>query len=110
MITQITKSEFIQEFQSIRPENFSHEGLSALFEYFEEFEYDTSESISFDPIAICCEYSEYESALEAAREYVRDDAWGAMTEDDANKSALNWMRDHTTVIELENGGVVIQDW
>jgi hypothetical protein len=110
MIAQITKSEFIQEFQSIRPENFSYDGLSVLFEYFEEFEYDTGENVSFDPIAICCEFSEYDSPLEAAREYVSQDAWGAMIEDDANKSALNWMRNQTTVIELENGGVVIQDW
>jgi len=110
MIAQMTESKFIQDFKAIRPENFSYEGLSALFEYFEEFEYDTGENVYFDPIAICCEFSEYESALDAARQYTSDSAWGAMTHENANESALNWLYNHTQVIQLDSGAVIIQDW
>jgi len=110
MTEQMTKSKFIQEFKAIRPENFSYEGLSALFEYFEEFEDDTGESVSFDPIAICCEFSEHESALDAARQYTSDSAWRAMIQENANESALNWLCDQTQVIQLNSGGVIIQDW
>jgi hypothetical protein len=88
-----------------RSENFSIEGRRALFEFFEEFE-----NVSFDPIAICCEFSEYESALEAARQYTSESAWAAMTHENANESALNWLCDHTHVIQLDNGAVIIQDW
>jgi hypothetical protein len=50
--------QFRDEMQKIRPDNFSYEGLQRLFEYFEQYEDDTGEQIEFDPIAICCEYSE----------------------------------------------------
>lgn len=110
MIAQVKKLEFIQEFQAIRPDNFSYDGLSALYDNFEEFENDTGENVSFDPIAICCEFSEYESALEAARQYTSESAWAAMTHENANESALNWLYDHTHVIQLDNGAVIIQDW
>jgi hypothetical protein len=111
MITQITKCQFSDAFHTMgRENNFSYDGRNALYDYFTELEEDCGTSVELDVIAICCEFSEYDSPLGAAREYVSQDAWSAMTEDDANKSALNWMRDQTTVIELENGGVVIQDW
>lgn len=110
MIAEISKSEFIQEFQAIRPDNFSYDGLSALYDYFEDFESDVGNEINFDPIAICCEFSEYESALEAARQYTSDSAWGAMTRENANESALNWLYNHTQVIQLDSGAVIIQDW
>jgi predicted outer membrane protein len=106
MITEITESKFIQDFKAIRPENFSYDGLSALFDYFEQL----GEDVSFDPIAICCEFSEHESALEAARQYTGDNAWNAMTQENANESALNWLYNHTQVIQLDNGAVIIQDW
>jgi hypothetical protein len=47
-------NDFINEFHAIRPDNFSDEGLKALFSFFEEFEDD----IELDVIAICCDYSE----------------------------------------------------
>lgn len=47
--------------------------------------------------------------LQAA--YVQDaSAWGAMTHENANESALNWLYDHTQVIQLDSGAVIIQDW
>jgi len=42
----------------IRPDNFSYQGLRILFDYFEEYENDTGESIDCDVIAICCDFSE----------------------------------------------------
>jgi hypothetical protein len=42
----------------IRPDNFSYQGLRILFNYFEEYENDTGESIDCDVIAICCDFSE----------------------------------------------------
>jgi len=39
--------------------NFSYDGLKALFRYLDEMSEDTGEDIEFDPIALCCEFSEY---------------------------------------------------
>ena len=54
----LTKDMFRFQMDQIRPDNFSYEGLGVLFDYFEQYEDDTGEQIEFDPIAICCEYSE----------------------------------------------------
>jgi len=55
MKTTVTFSDFRQAFKAIRPDNFSHEGLEQLWEYFESYERDTGEEIELDVIAICCE-------------------------------------------------------
>ena len=41
--------------------NFSYEGLYALFEYFEQLEDDIGEEIELDVVAICCDYTEYDN-------------------------------------------------
>jgi len=51
--------EFQNWFEKHRPNNFSRAGLTALWEYLEEYEESTGEEIDFDPIALCCEYTEY---------------------------------------------------
>jgi len=53
MYQTIGLSDFRAGFK-YRPDNFSYEGLRALFEYLECMD----EEVEFDPIAICCEFSE----------------------------------------------------
>ena len=58
--------------------------------------------MELDPIAICCEFSEYEDINELKSDYpVPEDC-----EDDDD--ALNHFREETLVLELDNGGLVIQ--
>lgn len=104
----LNESEFINRFMAIRPENFSREGLAALFAHLEELEDDLGEETEFDPIAICCDWSEHDSALEAA------EAYGFKAEDSedekadkAEQAALTFLCDETTVLELSTGGVVV---
>ena len=47
-----------------RMENFSPEGLQALFDYIEGYEEDTGVEIELDVIALCCEYEEFENLEE----------------------------------------------
>lgn len=89
-----------------RSGNFSYEGLEALFNHFEEMEADQDESIEFDPIAICCEYTEYDSAKAAMSAYVNIEEYGDIDEEDA----LDWLNDRTFVLECDNGHIVIQDF
>jgi hypothetical protein len=39
----------------------SYEGAKAIFDYYESLAEDTGDAIEFDPVAWCCEFSEYES-------------------------------------------------
>ena len=50
--------EFRRAFQDIRPDNFSAAGLSALFDYLEQYEEGTGEDLELDVIALCCDFSE----------------------------------------------------
>ena len=67
--TNINEYEFRDMFRAIRPDNFSYSGLGALFGYLEELSEDIGEDIEMDVIAICCDYSEYESLLDFNQEY-----------------------------------------
>ena len=54
----INKYQFQDAFQALRPDNFSYEGLSLLFDYFESLEADTGEEKELDVIDICCDFIE----------------------------------------------------
>jgi len=53
--------DFRRSFKSLRPNNFSHEGLNALYENLIQYEDDAGEELNLDVIAICCDYSEFKS-------------------------------------------------
>jgi len=92
----LTQSEFINKFNKIRPNHFSYHGLQCLFDYFEELDDSTETETEFDPIAICCEWAEYDSIEEFWDEYDKDDY--------PDVEAIQYM---TQVIELELGAFII---
>jgi len=59
MYQTVNESAFIEAFESIRPENFSRPALRELFSYYENLEDNLGEEIELDPIAICCDWTEY---------------------------------------------------
>jgi hypothetical protein len=72
MKTTVSRYDFERAFvDADREENFSYEGLNALFDYFEDYEESTGEEIELDVITICCEYTE-DTAEEIARNYSID--------------------------------------
>ena len=73
MKTTVNFYEFSRWFEQNRPNNFSRDGLRALFDYLEEYEEDTGEQIEFDPIALCCEYTEYDNIAEFHSVYDAED-------------------------------------
>jgi hypothetical protein len=58
MKTTVSIYDFRREFAQCRPDKFSYEGLSILFDYLEQLGDDIGEEIELDVIAICCDYSE----------------------------------------------------
>ena len=93
----VTEHIFRMTMKRLRPDNFTWGGLAALFEYLEEYEEDTGLKIEFDPIAICCEFSEYADFKEIQH------AYGGAFED------LEDLKDRTQVIEHDDG-IIIQDF
>ena len=93
--------------------NWSYNGAHALIEHLEQLEEDTGAEIEFDAVAIRCDYSEYESALQAANEYAYEPnpnlGGGEQDDDDREADALAWLQDQTQVIEFD-GGVIIHNF
>ena len=69
MKTTINQTDFIDAFKKLRPDNFSYEGLDALYNYIENLEQDTGEEFELDVIAFCCSYSEYKDLEEYKQNY-----------------------------------------
>jgi len=90
----ITFSLFQDGFQN-RKDNFTYEGLKALYNHFEEEEQNGIET-EFDPIGICCEYTEYKDLEELQNNY-------------SNIETMEELHDHTQVIEFK-GGIIILDF
>jgi len=93
---EINQADFISAFKSIRPENFSYEGLKSLYGYFEELSED--QNIEFDVIAICCDFTEYDNLAEFNRDYGK------------NFEDIEEIFDHTQVIMINNEKFIIQNF
>lgn len=97
-ITHISFSEFCDSFSEQYQNNFSYEGKRALFDYLENLEEETGEEIELDPIAFCCEYSEYENLEELQNTY-------------NDIESMEDLEEHTTVIRIEGTDkFIIQDY
>ena len=101
MKQSITRFDFVDWFFNAVPKyqfNFSREGLDSLFDYFEQLEEDMGNEIEFDPVAICCEYSEYENLEEIKKNY------------DCIENYED-LENNTSIIEIENTNrLIIQDF
>jgi len=90
MKEQIGFCQFCDRFRDMgRNEQFSYDGKKALFEYLEALEEDLDEEIDLDVIALCCEYTEYESINQFQGEYSDDYA------------TIEDIEDRTTVLRIE---------
>ena len=107
----LNESEFINRFMAIRPNQFSREALAALFGHYEELEQGSGEEVEFDPIGVCCDWTEYASAIEAAEGYGFEPklAVDERAERD-EQDALTFLCDETTVLELSSGAVVVLNY
>tara|TARA_R110000787_G_scaffold156160_3_gene270070 strand:- start:3237 stop:3584 length:348 start_codon:yes stop_codon:yes gene_type:complete len=86
-------------FEENRKDNFSSDGLLALWEMLSDYENDTGEQIEFDPIGFCCEYSEYENLEEFHRDY-----------DKETYPDIDTIQDHTILYEFGNESFIIQQF
>ena len=100
MIKKVYQDDFIDEFRNMgRGEQFSIQGLEALFEYLEDYEDSTGEQVELDVIALCCEYTEYADLDDFQNDY--SDEYETIEDIEYN----------TNVIMLSDGrGFIIQEF
>ena len=103
MKQSINFCEFTDRFRAIRPDNFSYDGLKALYEWLESYEEETGEELELDVIALCCDFSEYDLE-DLQREYgdYESEQWEDLDE------AIDWLNDRTMVIPVDSDHVIIQ--
>jgi len=104
----VTESMFKDHFKACgRGDQFSYAALGSLFEYYDEMESDMGEEMELDPVAICCDWSEYATASEAAREMSDWEPDPDAEDGDNETAALEHLRDNTTVIETGESYLVL---
>lgn len=125
----LSENDFLNEVErwETRKDSFSKEGWRALFRYIEDYESGTGEESELDIVALCCEFSEYESAWDAMKEYQPEDmpvvdlqAYSdendgegmdlLEVQEESEKMAREWLEEHTTVIDVEGGGVIVRQF
>jgi len=95
MKQSVSMYDFERAFKRYERENFSYDGLKALFEYLEEFEDSTGEEVELDVIALCCEYAEYDSLKEYNEDYGTE------------YSEIEQVNDDTIVINIDDKKFII---
>jgi hypothetical protein len=113
MKTTVSAIDFIDSFRRMgRNDQFSPAALRALFAHIEDMEQDTGEEYELDVVALCCEWQEFKTALEAGVEYGFDageesaKSYGHESDSDETE-ALDWLRDQTQVVEFDGGILVM---
>lgn len=100
--------------QCDRGNHFSYEGYNALFNYLDNLSDEIGEDFKVDVIALCCDFTEYESWEDVYNNYSysynnEEESW-----EDINQDAfIEWVYDRTQVIECYNYkndlvGVILQ--
>ena len=93
MIDTITEYQFRDKMVK---HGFSYDGSTALFNYLEQLEDDCNMKIEFDPVALRCDYDEYDNLKECLTAY-----------DNLELKSIEDLNEHTTVIEVDNSDKII---
>jgi hypothetical protein len=90
--------DFRKAFKDTRPNQFSHQGLNSLYDYFQNLEDDIGEELDLDVIAVCCDYCEYKDFQELKSNYL-------------NIKTLDELKERTEVIPIENSqGFIVRNF
>ena len=97
MYQNVSEFDFKNQFKQMRPENFSYNGLTALYDYLTEYEDSTEAKVELDVIAFCCEFTEFDSIEEVKINY--------------DVENLKELEEKTTVIRIpKSKGLIVQNY
>lgn len=96
IVQVLNESYFCERFKEMgRGDQFSYEGLQALYSYYDQLSDDTGEDIQVDVVAICCDWYEGE-ANDIAKEY---DITVSEDDEDIHQTVIDYLEGETTVID-----------
>jgi len=84
-------------FQNDLRDHYTYEGCESLFNYLEQLEDDLGCEMDYDPIAIRCEWNEYESFEDVQKDY-----------EHLELTAIDDLYEYTQVITFGNQSLIIQ--
>jgi len=99
MKTTVTLNDFRDAFANHNRDNFSYEGLEAIYNWIEDIDKDSGTETELDVIGLCCEFTEYENLAEFQQDYNKEDY-----------ETIDDIRDSTTVIMIDDERFIIQDF
>ena len=102
MKNTLTEGQFVSALLADQYASWSRAQAEALFGYYEQLEDDLGTEIEFDVVAIRCEWSRYDTIIEAADDYGQ--------EDEDEDTAMKWLRDRTIVIKCKDGSVLVMEF
>ena len=94
--TITNNAQLFQDLKAMDRDNFSYNGAIALMDYLDQMSEDCGTNIEYDPIAFCCEFSEYEDLEDIQSIY-------------PDIETIEDLYNNTMVIEF-NGGLIIQNY
>jgi len=99
MKTTVQLHDFRSAFQQCnREDQFSYDGLTALFNFFQSCEDGMDTEIELDVIGICCEYTEYKNLRELQDVY-------------SDIKSIEDLEDHTSLIPIDSSeSFIIQNY
>jgi len=104
----MTTFEIAYELLQDENANWSLNGAYALADYYEHLEMELDESIEFDRVSIRCEFSEYASLEDWAKEYISSDWVNFFTYEDSDKAIREYIQERGQLIEFDGGVIVSQ--
>ena len=99
----INKYQFRDAFLNSERDYYSYAGYEALFDFLEEVDPD----FELDVVAITCDFTEYESAVECMEDLGHKTPKFNDNDEEVEEQAIEWLRENTCVIEF-TGGIIIQ--
>lgn len=116
MKTTLSTSHAAEILANDENSSFSRLGAYALVDYLEELEDSTGEEIEFDPVAIRCDFAEYDSLQEWAHNHFSNaleelgfDETEENDDDEIDEKIREYIRDHGQLIEFD-GGVIVSSF
>ena len=93
----VTLSRFRDSFRELGRDNFTYDGLEALFNFIEEIDDDCGVESELDPIDLCCSFTEYQGLAEFQDDYDADEY-----------KTIEDIENHTSVIRISDEAFIIQ--
>lgn len=105
-------------FAEMNRDYYSMNGIAALLEYYDE----TDENMEFDPIAICCDCTEYGDHgavcsladlvndygyIYTVKDWMQDIGAEEYSENDYIDALVDALEEHTTVLRVYNGNYIV---